>query len=519
MSLLALKASIGGAPTLGEHHRDLGGKSGGGSEFTAIMSAMAAEDPQSILRAAAAKGAAGAQDRASPSANTPKPQQSGSIDAELAGLVYSALAGETAQSNARPATTKGAASAQDRASPSEDPLKSQQSGPIDPGLAGLVYGALAAPVGATPSQYAPPDASEKNVAQQGAPGLNSAAANGWPAVGGPLWRALEGRGLGVSSDQAPAGRDAAALAGVVDGPKTFQMAVNGDPSLGLSAIQSRTYLGVDSAAQSEARSPIWRSQARSAAQATVSSQSGATQTVAADNAAPAPTGNETPPEKRSTSGRNGSQSVSVPDPSAESAPAAVGPSASPALANPGVSPLATSIGPIACDQLPESLATQASALTSQTTTSSNSAPAASVGSAQVVKELRIQLDPTDLGAVSVKMRLTDGKLSIVMEVSKPSTLKAVEGERDAITDRLGSTAQSLESLIIKPTATSQTNAESNDAPDQKAESRENPQGGANRDSQGSGQQQSRRESAADPWNRQAMARPPASARGFGDLLV
>ncbi|HYA72512.1 MAG TPA: flagellar hook-length control protein FliK, partial [Roseiarcus sp.] len=515
MSLLALKASIGGAPTLGEHHRDLGGQSGGGSQFTAIMSAMAAEDPQSSVRATAkgaagaqdraspsantpkpqqsgsidagfaqlvssalagetaqsnarpatSKGAASAQDRASPSANTPKPQQSGSIDAGFAELVYSALAGETAQSNARPATTKDAASAQDRASPSEDPPKTQQSGPIDPGVAGLVYGALAAPVGATPSQYVPPGARENAVAPQSAAGSNSAAANAWPAVGGPLWRALEGGGTGVSSDQAPQSRDAAALAGVVDGPKTFQMAVNGDPSLGLSAIQSRTYLGVDSAAQSEARSPIWRSQARSPAQAAVSSQPGATPAVAADNAAPAPIGNETPPEKRPTSGRNGSQSVSAPDPSAEREPVAIGPSASSALANPGVNPVVTGIGPIAVDQLPETLATQASALTSPTTTSSDSDAAASVGSAQVVKELQIQLDPADLGAVSVKMRLTDGKLSVVMEVSKPSTLKAVEGERDAITDRLGSTAQSLESLIIKPTATSQTNAESNDAPD------------------------------------------------------
>jgi hypothetical protein len=559
MSLLALKTSMGGAPTLAEHSRDLGGKSGGGSEFTAIMSALAGEGPQSTARAAATKGAASGQDHGSPSENTAKSQESSSMDEGLAGLVDSALAGETLQPNARAvattgaagaqgrapasestpqsqgsssidaglarlvdgalareglqpnaraAATKAAASVQDPASPSQNTPQSQGSSSIDAGLAGLVYGALAASVGATPGQIVSPDAGGTGAPQQSAAGSASGVANGSPTVGGPLWRALEGRGASVGSDQSSGSPDAAPLAGVVDALQTVQMAANGDSSLGLSGIRSRTFLAVDNAAQSEARSPIWRSQARSAAQAT----------AAVDSAAPASTGNGAPPEKRSASGHNGPQTVPAPDPSAEPAPAAIGPSASLGAVNLGINPGATSASPVALGQLAERLATEASGLTSRAPTS-DSAPATGVGSAQAVKELQIDLDPADLGAVSVKMRLVQGKLSVVMEVATPSTLKAIENERGAITDRLGTAAQPLEALIIKASATSQTNAESDNARDRKPGSQENGQNDSNQDAQGNGQQSSRREQAAGQRNPQAMARQPAPRGGFGDLLV
>jgi flagellar hook-length control protein FliK len=142
-----------------------------------------------------------------------------------------------------------------------------------------------------------------------------------------------------------------------------------------------------------------------------------------------------------------------------------------------------------------------------------------VGSAQAVKELQIDLDPADLGAVSVKMRLVQGKLSVVMEVATPSTLKSIESERGAIAERLGTTAQPLETLVIKASATSQTNAESDNARDRKPGSQENGQNDSSQDAQGNGQQSSRREQAAGQRNPQAMARQPAPRSGFGDLLV
>jgi chemotaxis protein MotD len=144
------------------------------------------------------------------------------------------------------------------------------------------------------------------------------------------------------------------------------------------------------------------------------------------------------------------------------------------------------------------------------------ASAAGAGTAQAVKELQIDLDPADLGAVSVTMRLAGGKLSIVMEVATPSTLKAIEGERDAIAERLGLTSQSLEALIIKPAA---TNAESDNAQSQKPGSQEYAQFDSNGESRGNGRSSSRRESAANRGDPGAAARQPASRRGFGDLVV
>jgi chemotaxis protein MotD len=178
----------------------------------------------------------------------------------------------------------------------------------------------------------------------------------------------------------------------------------------------------------------------------------------------------------------------------------------------------TGVAPIACDQLAARLATEASGLTPQAAPS-GSAPAAGLASAQAVKELQIDLNPANLGAVSVKMRMAQGQLSVVMEVAKPSTLKAIENERSAIADRLGLSAQSLEILIAKPTATNQTSAESDHARDQKPGSQENGQSDPNRPSQGNERQPSRGENAENRWSRQAAAQPSPSGRGFGDLVV
>ena len=268
----------------------------------------------------------------------------------------SALAGEVLQPSARAAGVK------ERRQRTRPRFAEQKRAPIAPiarirtsidaGLAGLVYGALASPVATPANQFVPRDAGGKSARQQGAPGPNSAAANGAPAAGGALWRALAGRGPDVNSHQAPVGPAAASLApvaesgaatnfalpgvvdgpvaesgaaanfalpGVVDGPQMIQMAANGDASLGVVAMRSRTHLGVDSAAKGEARNPIWRPQARS----------DATQTPVAGSAVAASSENQTPPEKRSTSGHDGSPSASPSDPSAARGAAAIGPSASP----------------------------------------------------------------------------------------------------------------------------------------------------------------------------------------------
>ena len=711
MSLSALNASIRGAPAHAEPPRDLGGKSASGLQFAAIVNARAAEDLQPIGGSAAATTGASPRERVSPSESAQQSYESRSIDAGLAGLagllngalapraattpsqlVSSDAGGESATpqdaSGSAPATAlassagggalrrasggRGASASSDQ--PADNSAAAAPAATADKGadagrtLAGLLYGALASSVAATPAQFVPRSA------------------------GGVSWRAVEKAGSSVSSDQVSGDRAAAALApaveraagadfanaGVLDRPLTIRTAANGDVALGVSAVQSRTYLGVDSAARSGAKNSIWRSQTFSAAAATapVRSETAATPAAAAaaaptpsdtpaaqpsssrvaakataparsetaatpaataaaaptpsdapaaqpstsrvaakataparsetaatpadasaaavppndtpatqpstsraaataparsetadtpaaataatltsietpvaqpstsraaataparsetaetpadasaaatpaDASAAAPTPSDTPAEKRSTSDHKESPGAWLADPSASSAPAATVANASPGLVNAAVNPVMTGVAPIACDQLAARLATEADRLTPQTAPS-DSAPATGAASAQAVKELQIDLKPADLGALSVKMRMTQGQLSVVMEVAKPSTLKAIENERSAIADRLGLSAQSLEILIAKPTATNQTSAESDHARDQRPGSQENGQSDPNRPSQGNERQPSRRDNAADRWSRQAAAQFSPFGRGFGDLVV
>ncbi|MGD0641386.1 MAG: flagellar hook-length control protein FliK [Roseiarcus sp.] len=541
MSLSALNASLGGAPPPAEHPRDLGGKSAGGAKFDAFVSALASEDLQPNASGAGAAAAVGGQDRVSASQNAPKSYESQSIDGGLAGLLSGAIgssaaaAGQSVSRSVRKENTALQGASESSAAGSTAGTGTNASLT----LAGLLSGALASSGAATPGQFVWREGGKRTAAQQDASASASAATLAPTAdTGANASLALAGLALGVgalassgagTSDQLRAsvaggastlavaagngGPITVGLAGVVDAPTTIQTAPNGDFSLGVRVVQTRTYLGVDSAARSETGASAWRSLARSAATDAVGSGAAGAVGVAA-----ASTKSDTPPEKGSTHGHGESQGAAPPDQSAGLGSAAVGANASPSAVNAGISPAVAVIGPIACDQLADSLAAEASTLSSQATPS-GATSAAGVGKAQAVKELQIQLNPADLGAVSVKMRIAGGQLSVVMEVAKSSTLQSIESERDAIANRLGLSAQSLEILMSKPTATNQTNGESTHASDQGSGSQENAQSDSNRASQGNEQQPSRRDSAAGRWARQAGAQSSSSGRGFGDLLV
>jgi hypothetical protein len=571
MTLLALTASLASAPPPANLAHDLGGKSSGGSKFTDIVDALTGEDPQSNASAAATPAAASAQDQASSSEATPKSSQSPSIDAGLAGLVYGALAspasggaasrasgargsvatsdqasGDSAAAKASAAarealrrvlTGRGADASSDPSADDSTAAASTSAAPngtdANSALAGLLYGALALPAAAALDPSVATSAGGESAAGQGGSGSNAAATNdGSTTSAGALRRALGGRGAVAGSDQASGGLAAAAsttaaqdeaganfaLAGALDAPLTLRTAANGDASLGVSAAQSRTYLGVDSAEQSEAKNSILRSQARSAANAAATDGSATAGTVDVVAAAAASTQNETQSEKRSSSGHNGSPSASAASSSADVEPTATVADATPGLFNAGIDSSVAGSGVIAVSQLADWLAGEASGLTSQTA-SSGATSAAAVGGAQTVKELQINLEPSDLGAVSVKMRMAHGQLSVVMEVAKPSTLNAIENERDAITDRLGLSAQSLAALIIRPAATTQTSAESGSAQDQQSGNQGNAQGDPNQSSRGNEQQPSRGQDGAGRWSRQTAAQPSPAGRGFDDLVV
>ncbi len=508
MSLSALNASVGGAALPAEHPRDPSGRSAGASQFAAIVSALAGEDLHPGAHAAGVNGAA-------PSQSAALPRESPAIDAALAALVRGALVSSTTGGAAASSTTGGAA-----ASPTAGGAlrRASKERGADAGANQSTAGSAAA----TPAPAAQ-DGAAANLALAGlltgahaSPAAQQvASASSSAAAGGAQWPALRGGGAWASSDPATGGPAASpqattaqngvgadfALAGLANGPLTIQTAANGDPSLGISAIRTRTYLGIDSAARSEAKNPISRSQGRSAV--TASAAPDAAGSAAGGAAAAAPTHPDTPSGKPWTPAHKESRSAPVAD-------------ASLGAVNAAADLAATGAAPIAVSQLADRLASAASDMASSATPP---ASAAGAGTAQAVKELQIDLDPADLGAVSVTMRLAGGKLSIVMEVATPSTLKAIEGERDAIAERLGLTSQSLEALIIKPAATNATNAESDNAQSQKPGSQEYAQFDSNGESRGNGRSSSRRESAANQGDPGAAARQPASRRGFGDLVV
>jgi hypothetical protein len=642
MTLSALNASLSGASPHVELPRDLGGKSAGGARFAAIVNALAAEDLQTTGGSASTAAAASPQGQASSSVGAQRTYESPSIDggtAGLEGLIYGALAWRSAATPGQggPSQVGGekaveqdaseSASTAANASPSGDgalrrasgrrsasvvetaddstgaapPPTAEKGADANLTLAGLLYGGLASSVAAASGQFVSPGAIV------GAGSLASAD------------QASGGRAVSTSAAAVEAEADFA-RAGALDLPLTIRTAANGDASLGVSAVQSRTYLGVDSAVRGGAGNSIWRSQAPSASDAAAAAESETTETLAAATsaAAPAPsapsslkrstsgaanaaaaptltaapaaqpspsdaaptsaaptsakpaetlaaaatgvaptateppaakrstpaaaatataparveptgtlaaadpgassTADDAPPEKRSTSHHQESPSASLADSSAAAAPAAADRSVSSAGANLALNAVATGAGPVSLDRLAARLATEANAMTSQTA-SSSSAPAAVPAGADAVKELQIELAPPDLGAVSVKMRMAQGQLSVVMEVAKPTTLKAIESERGAIADRLGLSAQSVEILMAKPDAANQTSAESDHARNQQPGSQENGQSDPNRPSQGNERQSSDRENAASQWSRQAAAQPTPSGRGFGDLVV
>jgi Flagellar hook-length control protein FliK len=73
----------------------------------------------------------------------------------------------------------------------------------------------------------------------------------------------------------------------------------------------------------------------------------------------------------------------------------------------------------------------------------------STSSTPPVREIDLDLSPGGLENVSMTMRLTGDKLSVVIRAASSQTLGSIEGARDAITDRMAAIGQPLDSLIVK----------------------------------------------------------------------
>ena len=73
----------------------------------------------------------------------------------------------------------------------------------------------------------------------------------------------------------------------------------------------------------------------------------------------------------------------------------------------------------------------------------------SASSTPPVREIDVDLSPGGLENVSMTMRVTGDKLSVVIRAASSQTLGSIEGARDAITDRMAAIGQPLDSLIVR----------------------------------------------------------------------
>ena len=123
---------------------------------------------------------------------------------------------------------------------------------------------------------------------------------------------------------------------------------------------------------------------------------------------------------------------------------------------------------VAYADLPNFIAGQISLL-SEAASSPEAEPAANAAAnpspkaAEAVKELQISLEPADLGAMTLKLRLAGGKLSVTISVANPQTLAAIKQDSALIAQRLGANDQALDDLVIQQQNLASTNTEAADA--------------------------------------------------------
>ncbi len=115
---------------------------------------------------------------------------------------------------------------------------------------------------------------------------------------------------------------------------------------------------------------------------------------------------------------------------------------------------------------------------------STPAPAAATSTTAPVKEIDVDLSPSGLENVSMTMRLSGDKLSVVIRAASSQTRESIEGARDTIADRMAAIGQPLDSLIIKQTGVNaDTNANGNGA-----SADDSSTGGGRQSGQGAGEQ-------------------------------
>lgn len=315
----------------------------------------------------------------------------------------------------------------------------------------------AATTNAAPAASAPPSNGTANAAaprgdvQASAPTPPASAAQAWAAR-------LQAQG-----------QPAAAAGALIPSDSIAQLALATAPTIAPPVVdvhvqRARTYLGVDGATQAaKVDSAVLASAGPDAAKSAKPPPS-----TAAAPAAPPVKANGGEQASDGAMRREGSNDArnGAGDQNSRELPTAV--TSAPAANDVGLLNGAVAAAPVSLDQLPDLIAKQAETMASPEAVANASAPAASQNP---VKELEVRLNPADLGSLTVKMRLANGNLAVVIETSKDSTAKLIEGERDAIAERLASVEQPVASVVIQasdnvPNQSGDSNGSGSAAPQQ-----------------------------------------------------
>ncbi len=257
-----------------------------------------------------------------------------------------------------------------------------------------------------------------------------------------------------------------------------------DSSLGFQGMEATAHLAVAGSL------PVKMVSAESSPTSTSTPSSRARST----NGAPAPTASAEP-QSASASASLLQRQQSVADASASKRDEFVASTASTTKgidASGGVASATTSAMSLPVSGLADFIAGEAESMSAPPSADGSSGAAAATPQtpgATKVKELVISLEPENLGKMSLRLRLANGKLSVSIGVENQQTLAALEGESGAIASRLAGGQQSLESLTIHPQEGSITDAGNSGtgdfsgsrAPaDRNSESKDLPQGGGER---------------------------------------
>ena len=361
-------------------------------------------DSQDIGSQAATRGATGSTNNRAGSSGANPASPTASFEASLLAFDYAGLSDSSVSAKTTVAPTTRSATGARGSRPGRSQAADTSDAATSDAVAALAASAAAASAAPASAAAKPPTASAR------------ASSSGSAAVA-PL--VLRAGGEFAPAMPSQTGVDEPSAANWdLSGATPLKSLLTGDASLGFGKLQAKTHLAVAGSATAKA----------TVAAASGTPASGAAATVAAADAS-----------HSATSG-GGASSKGNGDASDAANPVAAISASAAAVSDPA----SAAVGSVALPQLADFIAKEAQSLSSG---GAKIAAESTTGNAKI-KELEINLDPADLGKMSLKLRLSGGKLSVSIGVADPQTLSALQSERGAIESRLSGQSQSLDTLVI-----------------------------------------------------------------------